>query len=106
MLCCWLLDAQSHTPYCTCVVDGIFCVPINLCLYTCASSTIKSVVVVVPVLLQVDDLITAMVYAVAREDTAKMIAQHTVDETLLGNYDGKFLKICLLYTSPSPRDRG
>jgi sulfoacetaldehyde dehydrogenase len=42
---------------------------------------------------QVDDLITAMVYAVAKEDTAKMIAQHTVDETRLGNYDGKFLKI-------------
>ena len=42
---------------------------------------------------QVDDLITAMVWAVCEEDTAKMIAQHTVDETRLGNYDGKFLKI-------------
>ena len=42
---------------------------------------------------QVDDLITAMVYAVAREDTAKKLAQLTVDETRLGNYDGKFLKI-------------
>lgn len=42
---------------------------------------------------QVDDLITAMVWAVAQEDTAKMIAQHTVDETRLGNYDGKYLKI-------------
>ena len=42
---------------------------------------------------QVDDLITAMVYSVCQEDTAKMIAQHTVDETQLGNYDGKFLKI-------------
>jgi sulfoacetaldehyde dehydrogenase len=42
---------------------------------------------------QVDDLITAMVYSVCQEDTAKMIAQHTVDETRLGNYDGKFLKI-------------
>jgi sulfoacetaldehyde dehydrogenase len=42
---------------------------------------------------QVDDLITGMVYAVAKEDTAKMIAQHTVDETRLGNYNGKFLKI-------------
>jgi len=42
---------------------------------------------------QVDDLITAMVYSVAKEDTAKMIAQHTIDETKLGNYDGKFLKI-------------
>ena len=42
---------------------------------------------------QVDDLITAMVWSVAQEDTAKMIAQHTVDETRLGNYDGKYLKI-------------
>lgn len=42
---------------------------------------------------QVDNLIRAMVWAVAKEDTAKMIAQHTVDETQLGNYDGKFLKI-------------
>jgi sulfoacetaldehyde dehydrogenase len=42
---------------------------------------------------QVDDLITAMVYSVAKEETAKMIAQHTVDETRLGNYNGKFLKI-------------
>ena len=42
---------------------------------------------------QVDDLITAMVWAVCQEETAKRIAQHTVDETKLGNYDGKFLKI-------------
>lgn len=42
---------------------------------------------------QVDDLITAMVWSVCEENTAKMIAQHTVDETRLGNYDGKFLKI-------------
>ncbi|MBK5265039.1 MAG: aldehyde dehydrogenase family protein [Alphaproteobacteria bacterium] len=42
---------------------------------------------------QVDELIRAMVWAVAREDVAKKIAQHTVDETQLGNYDGKFLKI-------------
>lgn len=42
---------------------------------------------------QVDDLITAMVWSVAKEDVSKMIAQHTVDETRLGNYDGKFLKI-------------
>ena len=43
---------------------------------------------------QVDDLITAMVYAVCGdEETSKMIAQHTVDETQLGNYNGKFLKI-------------
>lgn len=42
---------------------------------------------------QVDDLITALVWSVAEESTAKRIAQHTIDETRLGNYDGKFLKI-------------
>ncbi len=42
---------------------------------------------------QVDELIRAMVWAVAKEDVAEMIAQHTVDETQLGNYDGKYLKI-------------
>lgn len=42
---------------------------------------------------QVDRLIRGMVYAVARDDVAEKIAQHTVDETQLGNYDGKYLKI-------------
>jgi len=42
---------------------------------------------------QVDQLITAMVWAVAKEDVAEKIAQHTVEETQLGNYDGKYLKI-------------
>jgi sulfoacetaldehyde dehydrogenase len=42
---------------------------------------------------QVDKLITAMVWSVCEESTAKKIAQHTIDETRLGNYDGKFLKI-------------
>ena len=42
---------------------------------------------------QVDELIRAMVWSVAREDVAKKIAQFTVDETQLGNYEGKFLKI-------------
>ncbi len=42
---------------------------------------------------QVDDLIRAAVYAVAREDRAEEIAQFTVDETRLGNYTGKYLKI-------------
>lgn len=42
---------------------------------------------------QVDALIRAMVWSVARDDRAKQIAQFTVDETQLGNYDGKFLKI-------------
>ena len=42
---------------------------------------------------QVDELITAMVWSVAREDVAEKIAHFTVEETQLGNYDGKFLKI-------------
>ena len=42
---------------------------------------------------QVDALIRAMVWAVARPGVAEKIAQHTVDETQLGNYDGKYLKI-------------
>ncbi len=42
---------------------------------------------------QVDELIRACVYAVAREDRAEEIAQFTVDETQLGNYSGKYLKI-------------
>jgi len=42
---------------------------------------------------QVDDLITALVWSVCEESTAKRIAQHTVDETRLGDYNGKFLKI-------------
>ncbi len=42
---------------------------------------------------QVDRLIRGMVWAVAKESTAEKIAQHTVDETQLGNYDGKYLKI-------------
>ena len=42
---------------------------------------------------QVNELITAMVYAVAKDDRAEEIAQFTVNETQLGNYDGKFLKI-------------
>ena len=42
---------------------------------------------------QVDELIRAMVWAVAKPDVAEMIARHTVEETQLGNYDGKYLKI-------------
>ena len=42
---------------------------------------------------QVDELIKAMVWSVARPGMAEEIAQFTVDETQLGNYDGKFLKI-------------
>ncbi|GGD41470.1 aldehyde dehydrogenase family protein [Croceicoccus pelagius] len=42
---------------------------------------------------QVDKLITAMVWAVCKPGVAEEIAQFTVDETQLGNYEGKFLKI-------------
>ncbi|MEQ9451302.1 MAG: aldehyde dehydrogenase family protein [Pseudomonadales bacterium] len=42
---------------------------------------------------QVDELIRGMVWAVARPGVAEDIAKFTVDETQLGNYDGKFLKI-------------
>ncbi|GIS02033.1 MAG: hypothetical protein CM15mP103_05840 [Gammaproteobacteria bacterium] len=42
---------------------------------------------------RVDALIRAMVWSVARPGVAEEIAQFTVDETQLGNYDGKFLKI-------------
>lgn len=42
---------------------------------------------------RVDELIRAMVWAVARPGVAEEIARHTVEETQLGNYDGKFLKI-------------
>lgn len=42
---------------------------------------------------QVDELIRAMVWSVAKPGVAEEIAQFTVDETQLGNYDGKYLKI-------------
>ena len=42
---------------------------------------------------QVDELITAMVWSVAREDRSEEIARFAVEETQLGNYDGKYLKI-------------
>ena len=42
---------------------------------------------------QVDELIRAMVWSVAKPGIAEEIAQFTVDETQLGNYEGKFLKI-------------
>jgi len=42
---------------------------------------------------QVDALIRAMVWAVAKPGVAEMIAKHTVEETQLGNYEGKYLKI-------------
>ncbi|WP_166040133.1 aldehyde dehydrogenase family protein [Sphingosinicella sp. YJ22] len=42
---------------------------------------------------RVDELIRAMVWSVARPGVAEEIAQLTVDETQLGNYDGKYLKI-------------
>jgi sulfoacetaldehyde dehydrogenase len=42
---------------------------------------------------QVNELIRAMVYCVAREDRAEEIAQFTINETQLGSYEGKYLKI-------------
>ncbi|HEY7774928.1 MAG TPA: aldehyde dehydrogenase family protein, partial [Kineobactrum sp.] len=42
---------------------------------------------------QVDELITAMVWSVAREDISEQIARFAVEETQLGNYEGKYLKI-------------
>jgi len=42
---------------------------------------------------QVDELIRAMVWSCARPGVAEKIAQFTMDETRLGNYDGKYLKI-------------
>ena len=42
---------------------------------------------------RVDALIRAMVWSVARPGVAEEIARHTVEETQLGNYDGKYLKI-------------
>lgn len=42
---------------------------------------------------QVDELIRAMVWSVARPGVAEEIAKLTVEETQLGNYDGKYLKI-------------
>lgn len=42
---------------------------------------------------QVDELITAMVWSVAKPGVAEALAQFAVDETQLGNYQGKYLKI-------------
>ncbi|MGQ0591001.1 MAG: hypothetical protein ACT4N8_15985, partial [Sphingosinicella sp.] len=42
---------------------------------------------------QVDALIRAMVWSVAKPGVAEEIAQLTIDETQLGNYEGKYLKI-------------
>lgn len=42
---------------------------------------------------QVDELIQAMVWSVAQPGVAEEIATHTVEETQLGNYAGKYAKI-------------
>lgn len=42
---------------------------------------------------RVDELIRGMVWAVAQPGIAEEIATHTVEETQLGNYDGKYAKI-------------
>lgn len=42
---------------------------------------------------QVDELIRAMVWSCARPEVAEKIARFTMEETQLGNYEGKYLKI-------------
>lgn len=42
---------------------------------------------------QVDELIAGMVWSVAQEARSEEIARFTVEETQLGNYEGKYLKI-------------
>lgn len=42
---------------------------------------------------QINELITAMVWSCCQPGVAEEIAQFTVDETQLGDYNGKFLKI-------------
>ncbi len=42
---------------------------------------------------QVDRMIKAIVWSVCRPGTAEKIAQFTVDESRLGNYEGKYLKM-------------
>ncbi len=42
---------------------------------------------------QVDELIKAMVWSCCQPGVAEEIAQHTLDETQLGDYNGKFAKI-------------
>jgi len=42
---------------------------------------------------QINELITAMVWSCCQPGVAEDIAHHTVEETQLGNYDGKFAKI-------------
>ena len=42
---------------------------------------------------QINDLITAMVWSCCQPGVAEEIATHTVEETQLGDYNGKFTKI-------------
>ena len=42
---------------------------------------------------QVDELIRAMVWSCAQPGVAEELAQQTLDETQLGDYNGKFAKI-------------
>ncbi len=44
---------------------------------------------------QVDELLRAMVWSCAQPGVAEEIAQHTLDETQLGDYNGKFAKIAI-----------
>ena len=47
---------------------------------------------------QVDQLIRAMVWSCCQPGVAEELAQHTLDETQLGDYNGKFLKISVKNT--------
>jgi len=42
---------------------------------------------------QIDELLRAMVWSCCQPGVAEELAQHTLDETQLGDYNGKFLKI-------------
>ena len=42
---------------------------------------------------QVDELIRGMVWSCCQPGVAEAIATHTLEETQLGDYNGKFLKI-------------
>jgi sulfoacetaldehyde dehydrogenase len=42
---------------------------------------------------QVDELIRAIVWSVAQPGIAEKLAKHAVEETQLGNYDGKYMKL-------------
>src|SRR5665647_695811 len=42
---------------------------------------------------RVDELVTAIVWDIVKDGPAQQIAQMAVDETKMGNYDGKYAKL-------------